>query len=442
MGASGQCAPSPQRNYVIVITVGDPLSRSNEVAMECEPALPELGPGGADRAADRSVPGPPARRRPAVARAIAAAVWDTVVRLCLVTAAWLGLGRSSARRLAQITDPQRFVAAALAPASRTLAIAIAFLPRGRRGEAAIAVLASQALRALRRLADPATARDQVSAAIGYLADETTTGRDAPEFQIRLAPCDAEPASERDRLDAVLAAQIPVLREALEALPNDARWRCRDAIDRIGEGAVTARDDRPGLGRAYVEAVVYAARLAAPEVRAPLAACKAAGRGLRFARYLDGGADRDVVLDRALPALTFVPRLWRWLPATTDAGVRAAATYATLTALPLSSRAFGVALPRRLRHPLRAALAAAWSRRSFLATADALDALLHATRRARVERLDRPAATAPSSGPPDAMVSDTALISLAMELSHAPAETASAPAVERRSGPLPACDRSN
>src|SRR4051794_5310303 len=135
--------------------------------MEREPALPELGAGGADRAAGRAVPGAPAMGRPglAAARAIAAGMWDTVVRLWLVTAAWLGLGRSGPRRLAQITDPRRFVAAALAPASRTLAIAIAFLPRSRRCEAAIAVLAAQALRALRRLADPATARDQVSAAI-------------------------------------------------------------------------------------------------------------------------------------------------------------------------------------------------------------------------------------------------------------------------------------
>ncbi len=397
--------------------------------MECEPALPEHAEeGGADRA-DPAMPGGPARSRPvlATARAIAAAAWDTGVRLWLLTSAWLGLGRSSARRLAQITDPQRFVAAALAPASRTLALAIAFLPHGRRHEAAIAVLAARALRALRRLADPATARDQVSAAIGYLADEASTQRDAPEFQIRLAPCD-EPARERDRLDAVLAAQIPLLRAALEALPNDARWRCRDAIDRIGEGALNMRGDRPGLGRAYVEAVVYAARLAAPEARAPLAACKAAGRGLRFAGYLDGsGADRDVVLDRALPALAFVPRLFRWLPSTTDAGVRAAATYATLTALPLSTRAFGVAVPRRLRHPLRAALAAAWSRRSFLATADALDAMLHATRRALVERLD---------GPPVATAtgSDTALLSIAIDLAQAPAETVGPPAAE--------CDRSN
>jgi hypothetical protein len=400
--------------------------------MEREPALPDhgAGVGGADRMAAASGSGAPVL---AAVRAFAAAVWDTVARLWLVTAAWLGLGRSGSRRLAQITDPRRFVAAAITPASRTLALAIAFLPRSRRSEAAIAVLAARALRALHRLADPATARDQVSAAIGYLADEAAT-RDAPEFQIRLAPCDAEPARERDRLDAVLAAQIPMLRAALEALPNDARWRCRDAIDRIGEGALTARSDRPGVGRVYVEAVVYAARLAAPQARAPLAACKAAGRGLRFARYLDGsGADRDVVLDRALPALAFVPRLWRWLPVTADAGVRAAVTYATLTALPLSARAFGVALPWRLRHPLRAALAAAWSRGRFLATADALDALLHATRRALAERIDGPAV---ATAPPDTGVQDAARLSPAMELSHAPAEAAGAPAPGARAALRP------
>jgi hypothetical protein len=407
--------------------------------MEREPALPDHGAGAAGAAftAAPSVSGASAGH-PALStvRAFTAAVWDTVARLWLVTAAWLGLGRSGPRRLAQITDPQRFVAMAITPASRTLALAIAFLPRSRRSEAAIAVLAAGGLRAIQRLADPATARDQVSAAIAYLADEAAI-RDAPEFQVRLAPCDAGPASERDRLDAVLAAQLPVLRAALEALPNDARWRCRDAIDRIGEGMLHVHSDRAGLGRAYVEAVVYAARLAAPQARAPLAACKAAGRGLRFARYLDGsGADRDVVLDRALPALAFVPRLWRWLPATADAGVRAAVTYATLTALPLSARAFGVPPPRRLRYPLRAALAAAWSRRSFLVTAGALEAMLHATRRALVERTDGAVASQA-----DPVGSDTALLSLAMELSQAPAEAAGTPAGERRSAPMvPACDR--
>lgn len=385
-----------------------------------------------------TAPSLPAMPVLASVRAFAATAWDAVGRLWLVTSAWLGLGRPAARRLAQITDPQRFVAAALTPASRTLALAIAFLPRSRRSEAAIAVLATCALRALHRLADPATARDQVSAAIGYLADEAAT-RDAPEFQVRLAPCEAGPAPEHDRLDAVLAAQLPVLRAALEALPNDARWRCRDAIDRIGEGMLHVRSDRAGVGRAYVEAVVYAARLAAPQARAPLAACKAAGRGLRFARYLDGsGADRDVVLERALPALAFVPRLWRWLPVTADAGVRAAVTYATLTALPMSARAFGVALPGRLRHPLRAALAAVWSRRSFLATAEALDAMLRATRRALVARSDGPDI---ASALPDSGVSDGALLAIAMELSQAPAEAA-APAGERRSASMvPVCDRS-
>ena len=236
--------------------------------MEREPALPDhgAGAGGADPTAAPSMSGLSVGHAAlSTMRAFASAAWDTVVRFWLVTAAWLGVGRSGPRRLAQITDPQRFVAAAITPASRTLALALAFLPRSRRSEAAIAVLAARGLRAIHRLADPATARDQVSAAIGYLADEAAS-RDAPEFQVRLAPCDAGPGSELDRLDAVLAAQLPVLRAALEALPNDARWRCRDAIDRIGEGMLHVRSDRPGLGRAYVEAVVYAARLAASSAR--------------------------------------------------------------------------------------------------------------------------------------------------------------------------------
>jgi len=388
--------------------------------MECAPALPEdgSGDGGAERPEDPSASA--VRHRPMRASArVTAVAWDAMVRIWRVTAAWLGLGRRAPQRLAQITDPRRFVAAAIAGTSRPIALAIAFLPRGRRYEAAITALAAKALRALRRLADPETARDQVSAAIAYLADESVAARrDGSEFQVRLAPCDGGPGRERDRFGAVLAVQIPVLRAALETLPDDARWRCRDAIDRIGEGMLHGGGDHRGLGRVYVEAVVYATRLAAPAVRAPIAACKAAGRGLRFARFLDGtGADRDVVLDRALPALAFVPRLWRWLPATTGAGVRAAATLATLSALPLSVRGFGVPVPRRLRHPLRAALAAAWSRRSFLATADALDALLHATRRALVERVDgRPATAAPAASPGGA-ASDASLLSLAIDLAH-------------------------
>ena len=410
--------------------------------MECEPALPEYGSGGGGTGrspgAGHSVSGGRrARAMLAAAWAIALAGGDVAVRIWRVTAAWLGVGRTATWRLAQITDPVRFVRAAIVPASRRLAIAIAFLPRARRTEAAIAVLAGRALRALHRLADPETARDQVSAAIGYLADESSARRgDPPEFGVRLAPCDGRELRNGDRLDAVLAARIPVLRAALEALPDDARWRCRDAIDRIGEGVLHMRGDRRGLGRAYVEAVVYMARLAAPQVRPPLAACKAAGRGLRFARYLEGsGADRDVVLDRALPALAFLPRLWRWLPAGTEAGVRAAATLATLTAIPLSARALGVPLPYRLRHPMRAALAAAWSRRSFLATAAALDAVLQAARRALVERLDGPSlAAAPRAAPPEAVRSEAALISLAIELTQVTPVPRAAEAVRRPASP--------
>jgi hypothetical protein len=89
--------------------------------------------------------------------------------------------------------------------------------------------------------------------------------------------------------------------------------------------------------------------------------------------------------------------------------------AALTALP-QLRKLAVAAPHRLRHPLYAALAAAWSRRAVLGVADALDAVLHDARRGLVARLDGPVvARVPLTVPPDAVVSDSALISLAMEL---------------------------
>jgi hypothetical protein len=170
----------------------------------------------------------------------------------------------------------------------------------------------------------------------------------------------------------------------------------------------------------------------------VAACKAAGRALRFGRDLGGAAtahERDLLLDRALPALAFVPRLLRWLPGA-GAGTRAAATLAILTAFPLSPYALTVPLPRRLRRPLGAALAAAWSQRAVNGAADALEAVLHDARRALVERLDGPVvATVPLAVPPDAVVSDAALISLAMELVRVPPELGGA--VEQPRAPDPA-----
>jgi len=341
-----------------------------------------------------------------------AAMWDAVARPWHVVAAWLALRRPvSTSQLAQIVEPRRFVRAALVAVGRELALAVACLPRAGRDEAAIAVLACKSLVAFDRLSDyPAAARAQIAAAVGYLTGEAPEPPGTEELQATRA---------LDRLDVLLAARLSVLRAALDALPAGAARRCRDLIERAGEDLIQARGERRGPRDGVLgDAVIYAARLAAPARRPPIAACKAAGRALRLACDLEGvgtARARDVLLDRALPALAFVPRLLRWLPAATGAGSRAAVVLAALTALP-QLRKLAVAAPRRLRHPLYAALAAAWSRRAVLGVADALDAVLHDARRGLVARLDGPVvARVPLAVPPDAVVSDSALISLAMEL---------------------------
>ncbi|HEX7843637.1 MAG TPA: hypothetical protein VF469_39460, partial [Kofleriaceae bacterium] len=61
-------------------------------------------------------------------------------------------------------------------------------------------------------------------------------------------------------------------------------------------------------------------------------------------------------------------------------------------------------------------------RAVVRIADALEAVLHDARRALLERLDGPVvATVPLAVAPDAVVSDAALISLAMELVRATPE---------------------
>lgn len=396
----------------------DPRIEAPEAPQAPQP--PETGDPGRDR-------GDAGAGRPPWIAAAATAAWDAVVRIWLVTRAWLGRAAPPSR-LAQITGPRRFVRAAVVAVGRPVALAIAFLPRTCRDEAAIAVLACRALCALdRRSADPAVARDRIARAIGYLAGESEHPPDAGALRaMRTGIWPADPTV--DLIDALLADRLAMLRAALELLPGAARRRCRDLIERVGDGLMRVRRDRRGhADHVLGEAVVYAARLAAPGQRPPVAACRAAGRALQFGRDRDLAVtahERDLLLDRALPALAFVPRLLRWVPAAAGAGTRAAAALAILTAFPLSPDALTVAMPRRLRHPLRAALAAAGSPRAMLGVADAIDAALHEARRALFERLDGPVvAPVPPAVPPDAVVSDAALISLAMELARVRADLA-------------------
>lgn len=363
-------------------------------------------------------------------RGIAAvsAAWDAMVRVWLVIAAWLGLRRPAPLQyLASIGHPRRLIRAAIVPAGRHFALAIAFLPRDRRDEATIALLACKALDAFEDLsADPAAARRDLAAAVDYLVGAS----DHPPRASALVA-----VRESDRLEALLAARLPLLRTALEALPVDAAQRCRAIVEQVAAGMMRARSDRRRYADDVLgEAVLYAARVVAPSDDPPVTACRAAGRALQLANDLrDAGTAhaRDLVLYQALPDLPVVPRLLRWLPRSVGPGTRAAATLVVVTTCAFYLRQIAAEVPRALRRPLRAALAAAWSPRAYLATVAAIEDVLRdalveiggiggiGTLAARGALPDRPALPVGlPAGTPDAVASAATLVSLAMELVHA------------------------
>ena len=295
---------------------------------------------------------------------------DAVIRAWLVVAAWLRLHRKPAlHRLARIRRPMGFVRAALVPAGRMVALAIALLPRKHRREAAITYVACKALAAFDD-ADAAVATGRITAAVHYLTGESAD-----------APCAGTgQTTQVHGLQVLLAARLPLLRAAIKGLPGDAARRCSAIIERIGDGMIRARADRRcAVDHVFGEAVFAAARLTVPSLHPPGFACTAAGRALQLADAVRRAATadaRDGLLYQALQALPTVPRLLRWLPATVEAGTRAAAALIAATTYRFYLRELAAAVPRRLRHPLRAALAAALSRRAYLAVVEAIEDGVH------------------------------------------------------------------
>jgi len=357
---------------------------------------------------------------------------DLIVRVWLVVTAWLGLRRAPRLRyLASIGHPARFVRAVVVPAGRHLALALAFLPRDRRLEARISFLACKALDAFEDLSpDRAAARAGISAAMRYLCGE-----------IAHPPrgTDLHATRDTDRVGALLAARLPLLRSALEHLPEEAQQRCRALIARLGAGMVQARADR----RCYAddvlgEAVLYAARVAAPGHAPPVAACRAAGRALQLANDVRDGESaraREVALYLAVPELPLVPRLLRWLPVGVGAGTRAAAALVAGTTCvfylrqlqgartrgegtPAAASTIVPEVPRRLRHPIRGAIAAARSPRGYRDAIDAIEEVLRAALGALGAPLERPPHPGAPPGGHDTVDSASALVALAMELVHA------------------------
>lgn len=348
---------------------------------------------------------------------VLAALWDVVVRAWLVAVAWYGLRRPARLRwLASIGHPRRFVRAAIVPAGRHFALAIAFLPRARRDEASVSFLACKALDAFEDLsADRAAARDGITAAADYLAGRTAR----PPRGDQLAA-----TRDSDRLEALLAARLPLLRVALEALPGDAAIRCRALIDRIATGMLRARPDRRRYADDVLgEAVAFAAEVAAPAVPVPRAACRAAGRALQLANDLRDAPTaraREIALYQALPELPIVPHLLRWLPAGVGPGTRAAATLVVVTTCAFYLREVARPVPARLRHPIRAALSGACSPRAYLATVAAVEDVLRDALAAvaGVAALDAgPGPAALPAAASDPIASAETLIALAMQLVH-------------------------
>jgi hypothetical protein len=313
-------------------------------------------------------------------RAVRALVsaYDTVVRAWLVVTVWVGVLRGTRLdRLARIRHPLRFVRAALVPADRQVALAIALLPRRRRTEAAIALLSCKAIAAY-------DDDDRIAAAVAYLTGEASC---APGLMA------AGTGYRPHQFDALLASRLPLLRAAIKRLPGDAGRRCCAILEHIGNGLLRARRDRRcGVDHVYGEAVVCAARLVAPTVRPPVFACKAAGRALQLASAIAAASSddaREMLLYQALRELPTVPRLLQWLPASVDAGARAAATLLAVATYRFYLQQIAAAVPRRLRHPLWTALAAAGSRRSYLATVDAIEDGFRDALAALAVRLDGP-----------------------------------------------------
>jgi hypothetical protein len=190
------------------------------------------------------------------------------------------------------------------------------------------------------------------------------------------------------------------------------------IERVGESIIRARGERRGSAAHLLgEAVVYAARLAAPSVRPPDAACRATGRALQLAddlRTAESAERRSWLVSRTLPATSEVVRLARWLPASVGPGTRAAAALLVATSCAALLREAGVA-PRHLHRPLRAAWAAAWSHGAYLAGAAAIDGAIHAALAAHPSLLDQPAIVPVRPAAPDAVAPPPALVALAIEL---------------------------
>jgi hypothetical protein len=280
-------------------------------------------------------------------------------------------------RLRATQDLDELIDQAFAASARNLAVASAFLPRDVRRVGAVSFLACRALDAFEDLSpDLAGARRDVSAAADYLAGRSSR---PPEASHLRAP------RPTDQIEAILSGRLPLLRAAIERLPNARQAEVTALVDRIGAAmveAIGARErgepvDRRRYGSTVLgDAVAYAVRLVGGTIREDFA--RAAGCVLQFANDIRDTPSPDVLAELALGVAMDAPQVPRLLDALrfpARSGARGAILYLALTSTRFLLRNAGTT-PRPLRASLALAVAAVFSVSSYRRTVRLLERWIH------------------------------------------------------------------
>ena len=304
---------------------------------------------------------------------------DLAARAIRLVRARLALHRPAhLARLRAMPDVDGFVAQAFAASARNLAVASAFLPADVRRAGSVAFLACRVLDAFEDLSpDPCRARRDVMAAMEYL-----TGRWS------CAPSTGDLSATRvtDRVELVVADRMPLLRSAIERLPDGRRAALISLLTRMA-GAMcddlAARDRSEPLDRSRYasavlgDAVAYGIELVGCTVPDELA--RAAGRILQLANDIRDGHPPDALLEQVSSAVTDAPMiqcLLQSLRFPARSAARAAILYLALTTARSLLRNADVTPRGLVAHPLLLAVAAACSASSYRRTVTLLDRWVH------------------------------------------------------------------
>ena len=298
-----------------------------------------------------------------------------------VSGLWRALRRLRAPvqldRLADSESPRLFFDGVFQALARNLAVVTPMLPPGVAEEGKLAFLCCRVLDAYENLvADAEASARGILEAAQYFASDHASPPPAPIYR---------GTRETDRLEALLAARLHWLRDAVVALPGDRRERVLELVQdlaaakaeaRLGSRARVAKDGRYGervLGRLARYGIELLGAEVPPTVDlGPPGRTLQAIHDLRDLRAdLDASGDADLGLERLMAKLEFAraavatPSALRGIRFARLSLARAAVAYIVATTFGSLAKAAGVPRPGFVKHPMAAAAAAAMSQRSYL-----------------------------------------------------------------------------